>query len=318
MITGFNTDINFEGVTYHVQTEDKGLETPLILSLVYTGGEILASKRSPYDDLISNGFDESVLTDRLNRQHKLICAAITQGRIEDLKRMTREPKSKKNAPVKVEKAEKPQVELAKTPENVAPVVVESVLSVPPIPVNVPLEPIAVIDVTPVTVVTKDNEPFLEIPIAVVDVSEATIEEPPYLISEIVDEQTLEETFEPPPQPSIIESSIDVVQLENVATKGLNISLLDDKEFRGGERIALRIGVTRGVDGTRQIISGAEIMVKVLGSAFRPQIFHAHTSENGVAIIHLQLPQFRTGRAAILIRAVFGESEGELRRIVSQR
>src|SRR3712207_8634031 len=38
VITGFNTDIPFEGVTYHVQTEDKGLETPLILSLVYVGG----------------------------------------------------------------------------------------------------------------------------------------------------------------------------------------------------------------------------------------------------------------------------------------
>ena len=46
MITGFNTDIEHGGVTYHVQTEDKGLETPLILSLVYVGGAIIASKRT--------------------------------------------------------------------------------------------------------------------------------------------------------------------------------------------------------------------------------------------------------------------------------
>jgi hypothetical protein len=87
VITGFNTDIQHGGVTYHVQTEDKGLETPLILSLVYVGGAIIASKRTPYEDLLATGFDEKVLTERLNRQHKLICAAIRAGRVADLKRM---------------------------------------------------------------------------------------------------------------------------------------------------------------------------------------------------------------------------------------
>lgn len=87
MITGYNTDVEHNGVVYHVQTEDKGLRTPVILSLVYTGGAILASKRSPYDDLIASGFEENVLVERLERQHKLICAAVHAGRIEELKRM---------------------------------------------------------------------------------------------------------------------------------------------------------------------------------------------------------------------------------------
>lgn len=87
VITGFNTDIEHDGVVYHVQTEDKGLDSPLILSLVYSGGAILASKRSRYEDLIAAGFDEEVLSQRLKRQHRLICAAINAGRLEDLKRM---------------------------------------------------------------------------------------------------------------------------------------------------------------------------------------------------------------------------------------
>jgi hypothetical protein len=87
VITGFNTDIEHEGVVYHVQTEDKGLDSPLILSLVYSGGHILASKRSRYEDLIASGFDEEVLSQRLKRQHRLICAAINAGRLEELKRM---------------------------------------------------------------------------------------------------------------------------------------------------------------------------------------------------------------------------------------
>ena len=88
MITGYNTDVEYDGVVYHVQTEDKGLRTPMILSLVYIGGEILAAKRASYDDLIAGGFDEKILVQRLERQHKLICAAVHAGRIEDLKRMS--------------------------------------------------------------------------------------------------------------------------------------------------------------------------------------------------------------------------------------
>ena len=107
MITGFNTDIQHAGVTYHVQTEDKGLETPLILSLVYVGGAIIASKRSRYEDLIESGFDEQALTERLQRQHKLICAAIKSGRVEDLKRMTgRDEPAKAEKPAKKEKPPK--------------------------------------------------------------------------------------------------------------------------------------------------------------------------------------------------------------------
>ena len=92
MITGFNTDIEHEGTVYHVQTEDKGLDSPIILSLVYVGGTILASKRSPYEDLIATGFSDEVLAERLKRQHRLICAAINSGRIDDLKKMSGRPK----------------------------------------------------------------------------------------------------------------------------------------------------------------------------------------------------------------------------------
>ena len=88
MITGYNTDVEYDGVVYHVQTEDKGIDTPLMLSLVYLEGAILASKRTPYDDLVLSGFDQAILAKRLQRQHKLICAAVRAGRIEELKRLS--------------------------------------------------------------------------------------------------------------------------------------------------------------------------------------------------------------------------------------
>jgi hypothetical protein len=58
------------------------------------------------------------------------------------------------------------------------------------------------------------------------------------------------------------------------------------------------------------------MLKVLGSSFRPVIFHAKTDANGLAKVHLQLPHFHAGRAALLVRAINGGEEIELRRIVT--
>ena len=97
MITGFNTDVDFDGKTYHVQTEDKGLETPFILTLVYDRGTILARKQQYYEDLFTNGFNENALAERLQRQHNLICAAVNAGRINDLIKLTKRQAEKTRA-----------------------------------------------------------------------------------------------------------------------------------------------------------------------------------------------------------------------------
>ena len=55
MLTGFNTDVDYEGRVYHVQTEDRGEKHPVIESLVYCGGEIIASRRNPYAELLESG-----------------------------------------------------------------------------------------------------------------------------------------------------------------------------------------------------------------------------------------------------------------------
>ena len=89
MISGFNTDIECNGTVYHVQTEDKGAPANMIMSLVYDKGTILASKRAKYDDLDVTALDEKEIADRLSRQHKLMCAAVKAGRINELIAMTR-------------------------------------------------------------------------------------------------------------------------------------------------------------------------------------------------------------------------------------
>lgn len=258
MIAGFNTDIEHGGVIYHVQTEDKGLDTPLILSLVYTGGEILASKRSTYEDLIASGFEETALADRLHRQHKLICAAIVAGRIDDLKRM-----SEKDAALRAESR----------------TVHSGGLKMPPLAEKNDFE---TVEEKPLDVPVVEVAPIITVPIA-------------NIVREVIP---------------------DFAKSEEAAKEEMTVILVEEHPLRGGDRVMLKVLVSHGGD-EKQGIAGAEILVKVLGSTFRPLIFQSRTGPNGIATIRMQLPHFTTGRAAVLVRAAHDEHEAELRRIINQ-
>lgn len=82
MITGFNTDIRHNDKVYHIQTEDKGLQNPYIESLVYVGGEILASKKTSYADQLKTGVDEKWIGGLMEQQHRTMIAAIKRGRFD--------------------------------------------------------------------------------------------------------------------------------------------------------------------------------------------------------------------------------------------
>ena len=71
MITGFNTDIDFDGKAYHVQTEDKGLANPIIETLVYTGGQIVCARKNSYSELVVAGkAGETPILQRMEAQHR--------------------------------------------------------------------------------------------------------------------------------------------------------------------------------------------------------------------------------------------------------
>ena len=82
MITGFNTDIKHNEKVYHIQTEDKGLSNPYIESLVYVGGEILASKKTSYAEQAKTGVDEKWIGSLMEQQHRTMIAAIKRGRVD--------------------------------------------------------------------------------------------------------------------------------------------------------------------------------------------------------------------------------------------
>jgi hypothetical protein len=81
MITGYNTDVRHNEVVFHVQTEDKGVANPFIESLVYVGGQVLASKRASYAELIAEGKEKEVLA-LMDHQHRTMIAAIRHGKLD--------------------------------------------------------------------------------------------------------------------------------------------------------------------------------------------------------------------------------------------
>lgn len=283
MITGYNTDIEFEGVTYHVQTEDKGQAKPVILSLVYDRGTILASKRLPYDDLLDGELDERVLADRLHRQHRLICAAIQAGRIEELKQMVsaRESLSGSASVAGPSKSNGRGTHEASNPDIISLDELEELLLPIPKPVF---------------------GGILDVP-----VSRPTIEaivQPSTPLS--VDDVML--------PAEAVEIVGDMLGKERPANNRLSIELLGEAKFKGGERKSVTFIVCRGSD--QKVIVSAQVMVKILGTSFRPLIFHASTDENGLAKVNIQLPNFNSGRAALLARAVSDGEEVELRRSIT--
>jgi hypothetical protein len=82
LITGFNTDIKHGDRVFHVQTEDKGEDNPFVESLVYVGGEIIASKKTPYGDTIRDGGGPAVVQEMMESQHRKMIAAVQRGRFD--------------------------------------------------------------------------------------------------------------------------------------------------------------------------------------------------------------------------------------------
>lgn len=280
MITGFNTDIEYEGVVYHVQTEDKGLDSPLILSLVYSGGAILASKRSRYEDLIAEGFDEEVLTQRVKRQHRLICAAINAGRLEDLKRMGAKPGGVTGplAPLPLAEGEVGATEFTQPPEEAAQ------------PEPAPIEFVSNADDSPIAISIQPDETA-----------------PPEIVER---PRTAESAYSvhDPRRRSVPDQVMG-------AESGLALTILDDDEFLAGNTYTIRVLLEDRSGAKQKPLGGIGISVRILGTIFRPQIYSVKTERDGVAVVSATMPSFSSGRAAVLVRSVVKGQLIEVRRVI---
>ena len=79
---GFNTNVEHKGVIFHVQTQDKGIEFGYIETLIYTSGQVLASRRVPYASILEDVRNEEEIQKIMEEQHQSIIQEIKEGKFD--------------------------------------------------------------------------------------------------------------------------------------------------------------------------------------------------------------------------------------------
>ena len=83
MVLGFNHNIMYNGEIFHIQTEDSGIATPHIITLLYRGGTIISSKKTSYADIIKVDDIEKVVEELMKDQHKEMLRRLKSGEFDE-------------------------------------------------------------------------------------------------------------------------------------------------------------------------------------------------------------------------------------------
>jgi hypothetical protein len=294
MITGFNTDVRHEGHVYHVQTEDGGEDNPILESLVYIGGTIVAKKLTPYPEPLNESASQETLTSLLKRQHQVIIAAIKAGRIEDLIRHSLKQQAGKEGQENQSSgtlAPAQPAELLNTGDQI----------------NLPRRQRAISEHSPDHVNASDAAapvwPLANASPKPVRPSERSSSRPQVSLSASAS------------RGDTAGLNLDQV-LADYVTRGegqarLDVKVLTPEVFTAGKGIGLRVQVTQD----EKPHFDATVTVKIIGTAFKPQVFIGRVGGDGVASFSLTLPSFTTGTAAIVIEAQSGIGRGELKNLI---
>ncbi|MGC4114682.1 MAG: hypothetical protein QM765_08750 [Myxococcales bacterium] len=78
-VTGFNHNIKHKGKLYHIQTEDSGVNNPHIITHLFVGGNILASKKTAYADIVNAENLPQVVRELMEEQHKEMLRNLLNG-----------------------------------------------------------------------------------------------------------------------------------------------------------------------------------------------------------------------------------------------
>lgn len=80
MLTGFNNNIVYKNETFHIQTEDGGPKHPVITTLIYYKGAIVASKKSNYEHILNEENVDKTVKQLMENQHKTMIKALLGGK----------------------------------------------------------------------------------------------------------------------------------------------------------------------------------------------------------------------------------------------
>lgn len=76
---GLNQNISLNGEVYHIQTEDGGMKNPVVTTVLFKDGMILASKKTAYGDILRSDKLDVVVGEIMREQHRLILKQLKSG-----------------------------------------------------------------------------------------------------------------------------------------------------------------------------------------------------------------------------------------------
>ncbi len=80
---GFNNNIKFHGVPYHVQTEDSGLDAPHIITHLFAdGGRVIKSHKRDYSEHVSRGDVAEFVRNLMKAQHMEMVLMLRDGKFD--------------------------------------------------------------------------------------------------------------------------------------------------------------------------------------------------------------------------------------------
>jgi hypothetical protein len=85
-VTGFNHNIKHKGKVYHVQTEDSGASNPHIITHLFVGGNILATKKASYADIVKSENLAELVREMMEEQHKQMLRNLINGSYDNVDR----------------------------------------------------------------------------------------------------------------------------------------------------------------------------------------------------------------------------------------
>ena len=83
-VTGFNHNIKHKGKVYHVQTEDSGINNPHLITHLFVGGNILATKKTSYADITKAPNLSELVRELMEEQHKEMLRNLVAGTYDNM------------------------------------------------------------------------------------------------------------------------------------------------------------------------------------------------------------------------------------------
>ena len=78
-ILGYNHNVRYRGLVFHVQTEDSGLLSPHLFTHLFHGGVIISTRKLVYD----SGAAEDAIKSLMQAQHKAVLKDLKKGSFDD-------------------------------------------------------------------------------------------------------------------------------------------------------------------------------------------------------------------------------------------